>query len=573
MTLLRTTPVSFLIRRSVRYLLVSHGFRLLQVVVVLAALSFVLTGSRIAFIDRYGNRADIVASIFVTIATIALLTALNRRVMTAIDRRFFREAYNAELILTELGEAIPTLSKTKQLVELVANKISDALYPENVTIFLDDEDTRAYVAAFSSDASRAVPTLVHSRVLHYDEWPINHLRKSVLTSVEPIEGDRSSDGPRLEADSVPSDHESQTLRAVRSTLLIPIAANGRLHGLISLGQRLSDLPYAQEDKRLLLVVANQMGSFIENMELLSRMVEEERTARELEMAAEVQRHLFPADGLEDNALEIYGICLPALGVGGDYYDYFAIDERRTGIAIADVAGKGIAAALLMSTVQASLRCQLTSADRSLAGVVSAMNSLLRRSTSDGGYATFFLAQFDKATRGLTYVNAGHNPPMLVRGTLASLKEAGTLLDVPGAPRVLSKKEIGTSATLAVSVIEEPVVSRLTVGGPIIGTFLQGPYEQETIQLQSGDTLVVYTDGVTEALNPAGVEFGEEKLRSMVTESLQLPARELAKEIIAKVLRWQAQAAQHDDITLIVVKVKGGAVEKREPQSALRGRRE
>jgi sigma-B regulation protein RsbU (phosphoserine phosphatase) len=100
-----------------------------------------------------------------------------------------------------------------------------------------------------------------------------------------------------------------------------------------------------------------------------------------------------------------------------------------------------------------------------------------------------------------------------------------------------------------------VVSRLTVGGPIIGTFLQGPYEQETIQMQSGDTLVVYTDGVTEALNPAGVEFGEEKLRSIVTESLQLPARESAKKIIGQVLEWQGQAPQHDDITLIVVEVK------------------
>src|SRR5712664_2672538 len=149
MTQLRKIPVSFLIRRSVRYLLVSHGFRLLQAVVVLATLSFVLTGSRIAAIDQYGNRADIVTSIFVTIATIALLTALNRRVMTAIDRRFFREAYNAELILTELGEAIPTLSKIKQLVELVADKINDALHPENVTIFLDDRDIGAYVAAFS----------------------------------------------------------------------------------------------------------------------------------------------------------------------------------------------------------------------------------------------------------------------------------------------------------------------------------------------------------------------------------------------------------------------------------------
>jgi phosphoserine phosphatase RsbU/P len=555
---LRKISLSFLIRRSVRYLLVSNGFRFLQAVAILAALSFVLTGKRIAFIDRYGNRADIVASIFVTVATTALLTLLNRRVMTAIDRRFFREAYNAELILTELGEAIPTLSKTTQLVELVASKISDALHPENVIIFLDNEDTRTYVATFSSTISRAGAALssrLGGLALHYDEWPINELRKSVLNSVEFIEPDRLSPGPRLEADQVPSDHESQALRAARSTLLIPIAANGRLHGIISLGPRLSDLPYAQEDKRLLLVVANQMATFIENMELISRMVEEERTARELEMAAEVQRHLFPADGLEDDALEIYGTCLPALGVGGDYYDYFDIDDRRTGIAIADVAGKGIAAALLMSTVQASLRCQLTSADRSLADVVSAMNSLLRRSTSDRGYATFFLAQFDKATRGLTYVNAGHNPPMLVRGRLASLREAGTLLDVPVTPRVLSNRAIGTNAGLAVSVMEEPVVSRLTVGGPIIGTFLNGPYEQETIHLQSGDTLVIYTDGVTEALNPVGVEFGEEKLQSILVQSLRLPARELAARVIAKVLEWQGQAPQHDDITLIVVKVQ------------------
>src|ERR1700704_1757067 len=98
MTILRTIPVSFLIRRSVRYLLVSHGFRLLQAVVVLAALSFVLTGSRIAAIDQYGNRADIVASIFVTIAAIMLLAGINRRAMNAIDRRFFREAYNAKQI-------------------------------------------------------------------------------------------------------------------------------------------------------------------------------------------------------------------------------------------------------------------------------------------------------------------------------------------------------------------------------------------------------------------------------------------------------------------------------------------
>jgi phosphoserine phosphatase RsbU/P len=402
---LRNISVRFLIRRSVRYLLISHGFRIIQAVVVLAALSFMLTGSRIAAIDRYGNRADIVATIFVTIATTALLTVLNRRVRTAIDRRFFRKAYNAEQILTELGEAIPTLSKTKQLVELVTDKISEALHPENVTIFLDDEDTGAYVVAFSSDASKAgaaLPSRLRNVVLHYDEGLINRLRKSMyLTSVTLTDADFLPQRPGLERVSVLSDHESRTLAGVRSSLLIPIDSHGRLHGLISLGKRLSDLPYAKEDKVLLLVVANQMATFIENMKLISRMAEEERVERELKMAAEVQRHLFPADGLEDDDLEIYGTCLPALGIGGDYYDYFDMDERRTGIAIADVAGKGIAAALLMSTVQASLRCQLISEDRSLADVVSAMNRLLQRSTSDRGYATFFLAEFKKATHALT----------------------------------------------------------------------------------------------------------------------------------------------------------------------------
>ena len=554
---IRNTPVSFLIRRSVRYLLVSHGFRLIQAVVVLAALSFVLTGSRIAAIDLLGNRADIVAAILVTIATIALLTALNRRVMTAIDRRFFREAYNAQLILTELGEAIPTLSKTKHLVELVANKISDALHPENITIFLDDRDVGAYVALFSGDASKAgsAPrSQLRSLVLQYDEAHIRRLKESkLLDSAELTETDSLLQDAWEEVSVLP-DHEGHTLRDVGSSLLIPIASNGHLHGVISLGHRLSDLPYSREDKRLLLVVANQIATFIENMKLISQMAEEERNTRELEMAADVQQHLFPVDGFEHDSLEIYGTCLPALGVGGDYYDYFDVDDHHTGLAIADVAGKGIAAALLMSAVQASLRCQLGSGNRSLVDVVSSMNRMLRRSTGAQRYATFFLAEFDKATSGLTYVNAGHNSPMLVRSTLA-LQGEGNEQGVPGVPFTLSNKMSGTSTGIAVSTAGKPVIRLLTTGGPVIGTFLDEPYEQETIQLQSGDVLVVYTDGVTEALNSVGVEFGEERLRSTVVESLQLPARETAKKVIAKVLEWQGHASQHDDITLVVVKVK------------------
>ena len=555
---IRNIPVSFLIRRSVRYLLVSNGFRLLQALAVLAALSFVPTGSRIAALDLLGNRADIVAAIFVTIATIALLTALNRRVMTAIDRRFFREAYNAQLILTELGEAIPTLSKTKPLVELVANKISDALHPENVTIFLDDTDVGAYVAAFSGGASRAGSasrSQLRSLVLQYDDALIKRLKESkLLDSAALSEADSLlRDGGWEEVSVLPA-YEGQTLRDIRSSLLISIASNGHLHGVISLGHRLSDLPYTREDKRLLLVVANQIATFIENMKLISRMAEEERNAREIEMAAEVQRHLFPVDGFENNALEIYGTCLPALGVGGDYYDYFEVDDHVTGIAVADVAGKGIAAALLMSTVQASLRCQLASGNKSLTEVVSSMNRMLRRSTSAAGYATFFLAEFDKATSRLTYVNAGHNPPMLVRNNLVLRKGRNEVVGVSRVPVSPANRSNGAKAGIGVQTAK-PVIRLLTTGGPVIGTFLDESYEQETLQLQSGDVLIVYTDGVTEALNSMSVEFGEEQLRWIAFQVQGLSARETAQRIIAKVIEWQGHASQHDDITLIVVKVK------------------
>jgi sigma-B regulation protein RsbU (phosphoserine phosphatase) len=184
-----------------------------------------------------------------------------------------------------------------------------------------------------------------------------------------------------------------------------------------------------------------------------------------------------------------------------------------------------------------------------------MNRLLRRSTGAERYATFFLAEFDKATSGLTYVNAGHNPPMLVRSKLALHGEGGELVGVPKVPLYLSNKSIEESTAIAVSTAVKPVIRRLATGGPIIGTFLDEPYEQETIQLESGDVLVVYTDGVIESLNPNGVEFGEGRLRSTVIESLRLPARETAKKVIAKVLDWQGQASQHDDITLVVVKIK------------------
>jgi sigma-B regulation protein RsbU (phosphoserine phosphatase) len=499
------------IRSSIRYLLVSHGFQVVQAVAVLAVLSFTLTGSRIAVIDRYGNRADIVVSIVVTILTVGLLTAINRRAKSVIDRRFFREQYDARQILTAVGETIRTSSTNEQVLEVITDKISDALHPEKIRIFLEGRPDDVV----SPD----------------DVDLLNQLRTSgQLTSV--TETDLAS-GP----------------------LLIPISIDHQLNGFISLGERLSGLPYTKEDKLILLVLANQIATFIENEKTIKRRADEERKARELQMAAEVQRHLFPADGLNNDALDIYGICLPALGVGGDYYDYFEIDERHVGVAIADVAGKGIAAALLTSTIQASLQCQFTSGEKSLPDVVSSINRVLQRSTSDGGYATFFLAEFDRATRQLTYVNAGHNPPMLLRTGSPSHISSGNGLAGSRTRPFWSKAIVRGPWSSSLEVAQQPEIRLLTRGGPIIGSLFTAPYDQETIFLESGDILLIYTDGVTEALNSAGAELGEEKLRSILTETEALTARQAAERVIARVIEWQGQSSQHDDITLIVMKVK------------------
>ena len=246
-------PFRLLLRRGVRYLLVSRCFRVVEAAVVLAALAFVLTGGRIAAIDRLGNRADIVASVAVTALTIALLRALNRRVMVAIDRRFFREAYDARMILCGLCEAVRDSARVERLPELVAARITEALHPEYVTIFLADEKTGELVPTYSSGGA------------------------------------------------------TQT----RPALVIPIKSNGHSCGAISLGRRLGDLPYSREDKQLLNVVAGQMSVIVENARLVRRMAEEEVIRRELEMAWEVQQHLFPEGPLQDETLELYGTCLPA----------------------------------------------------------------------------------------------------------------------------------------------------------------------------------------------------------------------------------------------------------------------
>jgi len=317
--------------------------------------------------------------------------------------------------------------------------------------------------------------------------------------------------------------ERDALTLIKTRLLAPIKSKDQLVGIMSLGQCRARHEYDATDKDMLMSVGGQLALVIENSRLTERLVADEKLRRELALAAEVQRRLLPARAPECAAVELAGFCQPARGVGGDYYDFFKLDDQRVGIAIADVAGKGIGAALQMSTVQATLRILLSGATHQLNGSLSAMvatlNRLLLNSTGGANYVTFFYAEFDESARRLAYVNAGHNPPILFRAD-----HAGDFRE-------------------------------LSCGGMFVGMFDHCGYEQEVVQMQPGDVLIGFTDGLSEALNVRGEEFGEARIRATLAETAGLAVNEIRDEIARRAQTWGQGAPQHDDLTFVILKVK------------------
>ena len=354
-------------------------------------------------------------------------------------------------------------------------------------------------------------------------WTLPH--ESVLlrrithySSALPITSDDLESALRWAKEVAPAHSaEIRTLQEMRAGLAAPVVSKTDQLGLLLLGPRVDGADYTAGEMRAVYRAGAHFALLVTNGRLAERVVEQEKLRRELQVASEVQKRLFPEKLPETAVIHCAGMCLPARGVGGDYYDFIDLGNRNIGIALADVAGKGIAAALVMSVVQASLR-SLAETGVSLAGLASKMNRLLYRSTGTNSYATFFYAQFDEERRQLCYVNAGHNPPYLLRGSTGELEE-------------------------------------LSVGGTIIGMFPVARYEEAIVELQPGDVLMAFTDGVSEAHDPAEDEFGEDRLKDLLRGSAHLPVNEMAAKILDELKKWMRDAPQFDDLTFILIQVR------------------
>ena len=241
---------------------------------------------------------------------------------------------------------------------------------------------------------------------------------------------------------------------------------------------------------------------------------ERRAAQEIEIAKQVQARLFPQTWPPLKTLEYAGVCIQARQVGGDYYDFLDLGQERLGFVIGDISGKGIAAALLMANLQANVRSQCAIALDQLQRLMCSVNQLFCENTPDGSFATFFFAEYDDVTGRLRYANCGHLPALLLRS--------------------------------------DDSVERLEATATVLGIFKDWDCEIGEHQLRSGDTLALYTDGITESYNSADEQFGEQRLIEALQRHRDSSSQSALAAIVDEV-RLFSPYEQHDDITLIIAK--------------------
>jgi sigma-B regulation protein RsbU (phosphoserine phosphatase) len=500
----RVLEIPVLLKRSARYLLVQRGFVVLTVLVTIAGIllfialftRFLRTRSEIAL------PAGLSAGIMFGVISVVVNLQVFPRVTKKIDRAFFRSAYDARQVLEHLARETRKAAGRKQLAWLLESEINQALHPTALAVYLEDRGGRLRLQP------HGVPGEPEPWISRDTSLLRELARRGEPVEITPAQPDD---------ECAPS-----TFRSIQPECLVPmLGGDGRLTGVLVLGTRLSEEPYSREDKRLLASVATQAGAALENIRLAEAMAErleaERRITQEMEFAKQVQARLFPQKLPTLRTLEYAGGCIQARQVGGDYYDFLELRPGRLGLVLADVVGKGISGALLMANLQANLRSQYAVALEDLPGLLQSVNRLFYENTSDSSYATLFFADYDDSTHRLRYVNCGHPPPLLLRA--------------------------GPSPQ---------TVERLEATSTVLGLFGDWRCHVAETQLVPGDTLVLYTDGVSEAGVAEGEEFGESRLVDTLRAHCHLSSGSLLQAIVAAVQQF-SHGEQQDDITLVVAR--------------------
>jgi sigma-B regulation protein RsbU (phosphoserine phosphatase) len=548
-------PVSLIIRRSARYVLVSRGAILLDVIAVGLSVAAVLT----YIFNRIRPPLIVIGLVSAAVGVVTWKVAgglHDRYLRPLIDRRFFRQSYDAHQIIAELTGSLRTVTGLPQLLELVATKIQTALQTVNVTIFLRDQTTGNYRSAYSRDYSeadgRAISRERHSMLPYYAG-----LLKQLSDNGEPLDVERyvavmrqeSDNGKSPDADNIrpisPMDpislinkstmveDDMEALQEVKATLLMPLASKDELQGFISLGPRLGDLPFSREDKQLLMSVSGPTAFAIENARLVEQMVAEARRLQEIEVdhrrkteelafARQLQLSMLPTRNISLDNIEIIGQMRTATEVGGDYYDFIEMADGRICVAVGDATGHGMAAGLVVGMVKMGLisGLQRMNGRAGVKSLIEDLNRSLTRSLSRRGMGMCLgAAILDASTLKVEVVSNGMPAPYHYRAASRSL-----------------------------SVIETQA--------PPLGFLRQVNVRPVEARLAPGDALIWLSDGFEERMNYANQIWGSEQVERTLG---RICGEETAAENIARRMIDACDGAadgrsNDDDMTIVVARV-------------------
>jgi sigma-B regulation protein RsbU (phosphoserine phosphatase) len=554
----RVFGIRVMVRRGLTYALVSRGFLIAEAAIIFVALLGV-SGTMLKGVEPQPSPAASTAGTAVATFMLTLgMRRVNRRVLPVIDRRFFRDAYDGRRILNDLSRAVRRMaSHPEQLLSHASGEVMSALHPRGLAIFVSpDACARLTPLGRSGDACCEIdvgeqgrkPFLLFvaeadpadaGRRARVDRVFVTRLSlgrhlaacaagEPEALEVEVFETTPAADGlGRLASDPAdppgpdpaPCIGEARLLARFDARLVVPLVTAGRVIGFLLLGEKRSEEPYSREDKELLLTVAEQMAIALDYAQLIGQAAEQAALRREIQIAQQVQRQLFPHERPPLHSLRYAGVCRAARGVGGDFYDFLPLASGRLGIALADIAGKGLPAALLMASLQALLRSHAPACNGALQDLARELNRHLVETSDGARFATLFFGVYDDQTRLLQYVNAGHLPPLVLTPL------ADGRLDV----------------------------KRLDSGGMVLGLFPDQDYSKGCARLSAGDRLLVFSDGITEAEDPSGEAFGEQRLVAAVS-AFHGDIEHLPEHVMGEVERFVGPSPQQDDITVIAAEV-------------------
>ncbi len=508
----RVMQIEWLLRRSLLY-------NLLSGLVLAVYLALVLgLGLQLSRLLGPGNQ---LVSVLVTIAAAALLWPARRAIQGDLDRRFFRSRSNLASVLREIGQEIPRLIQLEDLVDRVGTRLCQLLDIPRLGLYVPDGDD-AWVLARSVVHRRQGDDDVREPAPCPQRLHLAATARRLVQADEPYWVAGGTAPLEMPAAATPSQvelasrlRERERLAAAGFALLVPLRVHERLVGCLALPAKRTGDDYQLQDMELLQAVAGQMALQLENSRLYAEELEKQRLEQQLALARTIQSRLLPRELPRREDVDLAACNISSAEVSGDYYDVIERPDGRLAIVISDVSGKGVPASLLASNLQAALRAHCENLD-SPAAILHRLNLYLHRNTEAEHFATLFLAFYDPAARTLFYSNGGHNPPLLLRAD-------GSLVE-------------------------------LDHGGPPLGAFDFVGYEEQTVGLEDGDTLLLYTDGLTESRDTRAVEFGDARVRQLLRRHRDLPAGELLATIRRELNDYCGQERLDDDVTLIVMKI-------------------